>query len=112
MKVIFTENVSGVAFKGDVKNVRPGFFRNYLLPYGKGVLADAKQLRMWDKKRQEIVMEKERVKEQAETVKGMLETVTLTIAKKVTSKGTLYSAITPKDIVVALKKQGKIEVGV
>ena len=110
MKVIFTDTVQDVAFKGDVKNIKPGYFRNYLLPYNKAVLATPVQLAIWDKKRQQILMEKEQVKQHAEEVKGKLENVTLKIQKKVTSKGTLYSAITAKDIVRALGEQAKMEI--
>ena len=34
MKVIFLENVEGTAQVGEVKDVKPGFARNYLLPRG------------------------------------------------------------------------------
>ncbi len=32
MKVVFLEDVSGTAKIGDIKDVKPGFARNYLLP--------------------------------------------------------------------------------
>lgn len=112
MKVIFTDSIANVAFKGDVKNVRPGYFRNFLLPRGKAVLASPDMLALWDKKRQEVLMEKEQVKKKAVEVKEKLETVTLKIAKKITSKGTLYSSITEKDVAAALAKQSKVEVDV
>ena len=32
MKVVFLEDVPGTARIGDIKDVKPGFARNYLLP--------------------------------------------------------------------------------
>ena len=98
MKVIFTDTVKGVAFKGDVRTVKPGHFRNYLLPQGKAVVATPHTLGLWNKKRSEFLMEKEQVERQAVEVKERLASIALTIEKKVTTKGTLYSAITEKDI--------------
>ncbi|MEK7528309.1 MAG: 50S ribosomal protein L9 [Patescibacteria group bacterium] len=110
MKVIFTDTVKGVAFKGDVRTVKPGHFRNYLLPQGKAVVATPHTLGLWNKKRSEFLMEKEQVERQAVEVKERLASIALTIEKKVTTKGTLYSAITEKDIVDALRKQAKMAI--
>ncbi|MFW6062523.1 MAG: 50S ribosomal protein L9, partial [Planctomycetota bacterium] len=34
MKVLLTENVSKLGVIGDVVDVKPGYARNYLVPYG------------------------------------------------------------------------------
>ena len=39
MKVVFLEDVEGVAQGGEVKDVRPGFARNYLIPKNLAILA-------------------------------------------------------------------------
>lgn len=39
MEVILTENLEGVGEKGERKNVKPGFARNYLIPQGLAVYA-------------------------------------------------------------------------
>ena len=39
MKVMFVETVEGSGSRGDVKDVKPGYARNYLLPKGLAVPA-------------------------------------------------------------------------
>ena len=40
MRVVFLEDVSGVANGGDIKEVKNGFARNFLLPRGKALIAN------------------------------------------------------------------------
>ena len=44
MRVVFLEDVEGVAHGGDVKEVKNGFARNYLIPRGMAVLAHARNV--------------------------------------------------------------------
>ena len=44
MKVYFLKEVAGTAHAGEVKEVAPGFARNFLLPQGLAVLADDKMV--------------------------------------------------------------------
>ena len=44
MRVIFVEDVVNVARTGDVKEVKTGYARNYLIPKGLAVAATAQQL--------------------------------------------------------------------
>ena len=45
MRVVFLEDVAGVAHGGDVKEVKNGFARNYLIPQGFAVQATEHELR-------------------------------------------------------------------
>lgn len=110
MKVIFTDNVKGVASRGDAKNVKPGYFRNYLLPFGKAQLATDSLLKEWEERRKKMMIEKEQLKAQLEEMKRRLAEAKLRIEKKVTKKGTLYGGIKPADIAKAIKEQFKLEV--
>ena len=44
MQVLFVEDVPGTAYAGDIKNVKNGFARNYLLPKKLAVLATPDQM--------------------------------------------------------------------
>lgn len=109
MKVIFTDSVKGVAVKGDVKNVRPGFFRNYLSPYKKALPATESLIKEWEERKKKILIEKEQLKTRLEEIKRRLADIKLRIEKKVTKKGTLYGGIKAIDIVKAAKEQMKLE---
>lgn len=110
MKVIFTDNVSGVALKGDVKNVKSGFYRNYLQPFKKAAPATANALKDWEERRKRILIERENLKGKLEEMKRRFAETKLFVEKKVTSKGTLYGGVKASDIVSAVKQQLNIEI--
>lgn len=110
MKVIFTANVAGVAVKGDSKNVKNGFFRNYLLPQGKAILATPNALKDWEERRKKVVIEKENLKNQVEEMKRRVAGSKIKIEKKVTKKGTLYGGVKEADIAKAIVDFLKLEV--
>lgn len=112
MKVIFTDNVPGVAIRGDVKNVKDGFFRNYLLPRRKALIATESLLQEWEKRKQKMLIEKEQLNLKLEEIKRRLAGTKLIIEKKVTTKGTLYGGVKSSDVVKALKEQLSIEIPV
>ena len=45
MKVILQENIDGVGYLGDLLTVADGFARNYLLPRGKAVEANTRNIK-------------------------------------------------------------------
>lgn len=110
MKVIFTDNIKGVALKGDVKNVKPGFFRNYLQPFKKAAPATANALKDWEERRKRMLIERENLKGKLEEMKRRFAETKLFVEKKVTSKGTLYGGVKASDIVSAIKQQLNIDV--
>lgn len=109
MEIILLENLPGIGIKGDLKRVRPGFFRNYLLPQNKAVLATEAVKRIWEKRRQKMLLEKEALKSKTKEFLERLSGKTFVVKQKATKKGTLYSAITAEKIVEILKAEAKVE---
>lgn len=110
MKVIFTETIKGVASRGDVKNVKNGFYRNYLFPKRKAVPATDALLKEWEERRKKMLIKKEQVKTQLEEMKRRISGAKFRLEKKVTKKGTLYGGVKASDIVKAIKEQYNIEI--
>ena len=59
MKVLFLKDVPGVALGGDIKEVKNGYARNYLIPYNIAVLANNENAKQIEKIKAES--EKERI---------------------------------------------------
>ena len=51
MKVILKRDVKGLGREGDLKEVKGGYARNYLLPTGAGVVADKGAIANWERHR-------------------------------------------------------------
>lgn len=96
--------------RGDVKNVKPGFFRNYLLPFRKAVPATDSLLKQWEEIKKKMLIEKENMKEKLEEMKRRFAETRLFIEKKVTKKGTLYGGVKTADVVRAVKEQLNIDI--
>jgi large subunit ribosomal protein L9 len=110
MKVIFTENVKSVASKGDVKNVKNGYARNFLLPRRKAIVANEQALNEWEGRRNKLMIEKEQFVAKLEEIKRRVSETKIKIEKKSTAKGTLYGGVKAADIVKAVKENLNIEV--
>ena len=68
MEIILKEDVIGLGYKNDIVNVKSGYGRNYLIPYGKGVIASdsAKKQLAEDLKQKAVKLAK--VKAEAEAL--------------------------------------------
>ena len=107
MQVVFLKDVAKVARKGDVKNVKTGYFSNYLFPNKVAVMATPSMLKHVEVLKKQMMLEKARVAEQAQEIKNKLEDKKFTLKQK--AKGEkLYGSITEKDICDVILKETKI----
>ena len=110
MKVILKEDVKGKGKKGQLVNVSDGYARNFLLPRGLAMEADAQAMNDLKNKeeaaRHHAAMEKQNAEEAAKALKG--KTVKLTA--KAGSAGRLFGSVTTKEVAEGLKAQFQVEV--
>ncbi len=110
MKVILLQEVPGLGQPGDVKEVAPGYARNYLLPRQLVTPASAGELaNLHDR----LATARKRVeKQQAEyaSLAQRLNGVTLTFAVRVGQGDRLYGSVTTQDIASALLEQEGLNV--
>ena len=80
MEIILKEDIIGLGFKNEIVNVKPGYGRNYLIPYGKAVIASesAKKQLAEDLKQKAVKLAK--IKAEAEALAEKLNAVQLTIS--------------------------------
>ncbi|MCT2589245.1 50S ribosomal protein L9 [Streptomyces sp. N2-109] len=106
MKIILTNEVSGLGAAGDVVEVRDGYARNYLVPRGfairwtKGGEQDVAQIRRGRKIREIATIE------QANEIKGKLEGLPVALKVRAGEGGRLFGSVTPADITTAVKTAG------
>eukprot|EP00954_Amorphochlora_amoebiformis_P017146 1317289-Amorphochlora_amoeboformis.AAC.1 len=103
--VLLKEEVDGTGKKGDIVAVKPGFYRNFLMPQGIAVQPSAEyleQLRLEDERK---IAEAKAKKDAALKLRDGLQILSFTIRVKAKDDGTLYGSIRPQDIVEAVKSQ-------
>ena len=106
MKVIFLKDVKGVAKKGDIKEAKDGYAKNFLFKQNLAVEAtEANLTKLAQQKANDAAKEQKR-KDDAKTLAEKLKKVGIKMSKKCGETGKLYGAITSSDIAEALKAEG------
>ncbi len=108
MQVLLNENVVKLGRRGDIVNVKPGYFRNYLLPKGFAVLANDSVKKLTEKRNEKMVMEKEQLLENAKEVVEKLKGVKLVLKLKATKTGKLYAAVDKSLVLDAIEKEAAV----
>ncbi|MFI7213083.1 50S ribosomal protein L9 [Micromonospora maritima] len=106
MKIILTQEVSGLGSPGDIVEVKDGYGRNYLLPQGFAIA--------WTKgaEKQVTVIKRARSAREvrdlghANEIKGQLEGLKVNLKARAGDGGRLFGSVTPAEIVDAVKAAG------
>ena len=106
MKVILTDNIVRVGVKGDLVDVKAGYFRNYLDPQGLAVKATKENMEELEKMREQLKAEEAENRKEAEALKEKIEALTLTKKVRAGEDGKLFGSVTNKDIAESLAKEG------
>lgn len=106
MEIILKEDVINLGYKNDIVTVKSGYGRNYLIPTGKAVIASPSAKKMLAEELKQRAHKLEKIKKDAEELAAKLEGVSLTIATKVSSTGTIFGSVGSIQIADELAKLG------
>jgi large subunit ribosomal protein L9 len=98
MKVVFIEEVPGTAVPGEVKDVRDGFARNYLLPRNLAVPATKATMQRADALAKREDKRQATLDSEAQRIVEKLDGVQIVIRARVGEQGRLYGSVTSADI--------------
>ncbi len=105
MKLILTQDVKGQGKKDQIIEVSDGYARNFLIPRGLAIPADAKSMNDVKNREDSRLHKIETEKAAAKEIAAKLEKITVKIVGQAGSDGRLYGSVTAKDIADALQKQ-------
>ncbi len=106
MEIILKEDVVNLGYKNDIVTVKSGYGRNYLIPTGKAVIASPAAKKMLAEELRQRAHKLEKIKKDAEELAAKLEGVSLKIATKVSSTGTIFGSVGSIQIADELAKLG------
>lgn len=105
MQVILKQNVANLGLIGDVVDVKPGFFRNFLNPKGMAFILNSDSLKQREHQKRVIEAQKKKAKVGAEATQKEIEQSPL-ILEEIAHDQKLYGSITPQTIATQLKEKG------
>ena len=106
MEIILKEDIVNLGYKNDIVTVKSGYGRNYLIPTGKAIIASPAAKKMLAEDLKQRAHKLEKIKKDAEALAAKLEGVSLKIATKVSSTGTIFGSVGNIQIAEELAKLG------
>ena len=98
MKVVFFEEVEGTALAGEIKVVKNGFARNYLLPRGLAGPTTANNMVRAERLAQADAIRQDKLDGEANPVSLAIAGAEMTFEARVGEQGRLFGSITARDI--------------
>ncbi len=109
MKVLFLKEVQGTAKAGDVKEVAPGYARNYLFPQKLAMVADDRVVDQIRQREEAARRRAEKALTEAREIEKRLQRITVTMYAKAGEGGRLFGSVTNADIAQQLKRESGID---
>jgi large subunit ribosomal protein L9 len=106
MRVILNQDVPNLGELGDIKEVAPGYARNFLFPRSLAFAHNAKSIVLFEKRKAEIEAIKASKRSASAGLKEKIEAEEITLALPAGSNGKLYGAVTGHNIADELLKKG------
>lgn len=106
MEVILLDNIGKLGGLGDKVTVKPGYGRNYLVPYGLAVPATKDNIAAFEAQRAELEAQAAERKAEAEARAEQLNDIELSLVAKAGDEGKLFGSIGTRDIAEAITEAG------
>ena len=106
MDVILLQKVKNLGNLGDRVKVKPGYSRNFLIPYGKAVPATATNVAEFEQRRAEFEAKANETLAAANARKARMEGASVTIKANASTEGKLYGSVGPREIAEAFSAAG------
>jgi large subunit ribosomal protein L9 len=106
MKVILRSDVENLGRLGDIVEVKAGYGRNFLLPQGHAMPADASNLKVFELERKKLRARAEALRGEASSLAEKITRDGIRIAMRVGDKDKLYGSVTSAMIAETLAARG------
>ncbi|MFM1896068.1 MAG: hypothetical protein RLZZ385_1142 [Pseudomonadota bacterium] len=106
MNVILLEKVGKLGNVGDVANVRAGYARNYLFPFGIAIPATKDNLAQFESRKAELMAAHNAKLAAAQVRASKIDGLQITIEVNAGDEGKLFGSVGTKDIAEAINAAG------
>ncbi len=106
MEVILKQDVQGVGYKNDIVKVKAGYGRNYLIPKGLAIIANASNRALTVENNRQMAHKAAKLKQDAELLASNIGELTIELKTKAGESGKIFGAVTALQVSDALKAKG------
>ena len=106
VKLLLNETVRYLGKVGDVVEGKPGYARNYLVPYGLAIQPTQGNLDKIKEKREAYEKYEAELRTKQQQLLDKLEGQTVTLVRRANERGNLYGSVGASDIAHGLSEQG------
>jgi large subunit ribosomal protein L9 len=110
MKLILTQEVTGLGTPGDIVEVKDGYGRNYLVPRGLATAWTRGGEKQVSTIRAARTAREVKSLDEAQQIRAALESRTVKLIARAGASGRLFGAITPADVAAAVEAAGSQKV--
>tara|TARA_Y100001936_G_C15908867_1_gene577432 strand:+ start:221 stop:847 length:627 start_codon:yes stop_codon:yes gene_type:complete len=104
MKVLFLKDNLPTAMAGEIKEVKPGFARNFLIPQGIAELANKSSIERVEKLRKQAEVRRGEMKAKWQTVATEINLLNLEIVAQTGPTGKLFGSVTNSQIASSIEE--------
>ncbi len=106
MQVILLEEVQNLGNLGDEVKVKSGYARNYLIPYGRAVIANKENRAALEARRTELEQVHGEALAKARERADKMDGTSVQLVRKVSEEGKLFGSVSTLDIAEAMQAAG------
>jgi len=106
MKVLLLDNIENIGKRGEVKEVKNGLARNFLLPKKLALRATDHNIKAWENRLNSLKLKDTKIVEDAQAIADTLNTIEISIAVKAGEEDKLFGSVTTQNISDSLKEKG------
>lgn len=110
MKVLLIKDVKSLGKVGEIKEVKDGYGKNFLVGKGFALHATSEVLEKWEAEQKILAQNEADEIAKANDIKKILDSQKFTIKHKVGANDQLIGSVTNKEIASILKEQANIEI--
>jgi len=110
MEVVLLENIKNLGSIGDVVNVKRGHGRNFLIKFGKALIASKDNILTVNKKKDKLNEKNIALKKNAKKIYDVINLKKYKFSKEAKDNNDLYGSIKPKEISQAIEKRDNLEI--
>ena len=110
MQIVLLENIKNLGSVGDVVNVKRGHGRNFLIKYGKALIASETNITLVNKKKSELNEKNISLKKEAKKIHDLINKNHYKFIKRAKDNNELYGSLKPREISQNIENVSKVEI--